>query len=203
MTKEALIESAVSGDEQALSVLLLAAASDVRRQLSRAVPVRWNGLISLDDVLQVTFTDVFLNIHRFDGEGERAFVAWVVSIARYNLRDLVRQMRAEKRGGRRPAVTGADSETALFDLLAGSITTPSRALARGELRSALHAAIGDLPEPHRSIIIAIDLEARPIEQVAGELGRSAGSVYMLRSRALRWLRDRLTGELSIGSQTTA
>ena len=55
----------------------------------------------------------------------------------------------------------------------------------------VRAAIRELPEAYARVIELYDLECRPIEDVAAELQRSQGAVYMLRRRALERLHELL------------
>ena len=71
-----------------------------------------------------------------------------------------------------------------------------RQVARGEARSALERGLDALPAPYRRVIEMYDLQARPIDDVASELGRSPGAVYMLRARA----HDRLKEQLGTASR---
>ena len=51
----------------------------------------------------------------------------------------------------------------------------------------MHATLRDLPEEHRRIIQRMDLDGRAAAEIARELNRTTGAVYMLRARAHRWL----------------
>jgi len=184
-----LCRRAVAGDHDALEVLLRRSAPELRRRLRGRIAERHRGLITVDDVVQDACTDAFVGIGRFAYRGPGSFGAWLESIAWASLMDAVRFLEARKRGGgmqRRADVSTLGSVSA----------TPSRAAARGEALKALEAGLDALPEHYAAVVRGYDLEGRPIESVAEELGRSVGAVYLIRNRALR----RLRGEMGGGSR---
>ena len=98
-------------------------------------------------------------------------------------------------GGSVGGIGGLEADrsfVALYEQLAGSGSTPSRHLARREAETAMKEAIARLPEVYARVVRLVDLEDRPVRDVARELGRSIGAVYMLRTRAHERLR-RLMG----------
>lgn len=185
MTDTPLIARARAGDREALGELLARHAPALRRALHGAIPARWQALLSIDDVTQDTYVDVFLDIATFVPVGEGAFLQWLVTIAKRNLLDALKSLEAGKRGGdRTPQRVPRSSLDALCE-------TPSGTAAAKEAAQALEQVIARLPESYRSVIAAYDLERRPIEAVAAQLGRSEGAVYLLRNRAHRRLRELL------------
>jgi RNA polymerase sigma-70 factor (ECF subfamily) len=187
------LDRARHGNQHALTTLLGRCAPSVRRAVETDLPSRHSGSLSVDDVLQQTYLDAFLDIARFRGADEETFRAWVLSIARRNLIDAVRHLDAERRGGGRRRVS-LSRENSCIDLVERLVTrtTVSRAATRREVAAALEQALATLPEPHRTIVGGYDLDGRPMQQLAQELGRSTGAAYLLRIRAHAMLR-RLLG----------
>lgn len=182
------LHNAIAGDRDALIDLLQAESTQLRQLIGGLLPRKWQALLAVDDVMQQTFTDAFLGITRFEPRGDGAFRAWLNTLARRNIQDAIRMLEADKRGGGHVPMRSPDeSLDALVEHVAGSSTTPSRHVARSEVHQAMHAALDDLPEDHRNVVRAIDLEGRAIADVARSLERSAGAVYMLRARGHRWL----------------
>lgn len=187
-----LLGKAVRGDEQALTELLEKHGPAIRRRLAGAIPKRWQSLLSEDDVLQQTYVDAFLDIGRFVGDDGRAFEAWLHTLAKRNMLDGIKMLETDKRGGdRRRIELGSRDESmvALYEVLGGTITTPSRKAARQEAGDALKKALESLPTAYRQVIELYDLDGHPIEEVAAALERSCGAIYMLRSRAHRLLSE--------------
>lgn len=196
-TDDELLSAARGGDEEALGELLRRHAAELRRSLAGRIPGVLRGVLSEEDLLQETYTDAFLAIGRFVPCGAGAFGAWLKRMAHNNLRDALRMVEAEKRGGGRRAVSGRSSEESLHalyqELMHDSRTSPSGHAARNEAAGALTEALRKLPEPARRVIEDYDLQGRPVREVATDLGRSPGAVYLLRNRANRRLRELLGG----------
>ncbi len=57
----------------------------------------------------------------------------------------------------------------------------------------MKAAIAQLPETYRQVVEQLDIEFRPAAEIAQALGRSVGTVYMIRARAHDRLREILSG----------
>ncbi len=190
---DSLLERAVEGDGDALAALLERHAPAVRHALAGAIPARWQAVLTLDDVMQQAYAEAFGAIRRFALREGHTFEDWLVVIARRTLVDALRGLGAEKRGGDRPRITasapGGDSYISLLDVLGVTTTTPSRAAARCEGSDAVRGAIDRLPETQRLVVERYDLQGRTAEEIASEIGRSVGAIYMLRARAHRALCD--------------
>jgi len=192
-----LCQRAVAGDHDALTALLQQAGPQVRGRLAAALGDGWRGVIEIDDVLQVTYLEAFLRVGRFEPRGAGAFLAWLSRIADHNLQDAIRELTRAKRlppGRRVTELGGADTTVALWEKLGGSHSSPSRRAATVEVHAAVKACVARLPEDYARVVRLYDLEARPVDEVAAALGRSAGAVYMLRARALDRLRELLGAE---------
>src|SRR5262245_50784441 len=87
-----LIVQAVAGDESALSDLLVRCGPIVRAHIAPLISNAWHSVLEADDIMQVTYMEAFLRIGFFQSRGEGAFLAWLTSIARNNLRDAVREL---------------------------------------------------------------------------------------------------------------
>lgn len=187
-----LLPQAVAGDREALAELLKRHAPLLRRNAALSIPRRWQALLSIDDLLQQTFTDATLDIKRFVPRADASFDGWLATLARRNLQDAIRLLEADKRGGGArplPLTNPDESYDGLFELLQDPGGSPSRHAARNEIHAALEQAIGLLPPDHGRVVRMYDLDGRGIEEVAAALQRSPGAVYMLRARAHRWLRE--------------
>ncbi|MCI0675089.1 MAG: sigma-70 family RNA polymerase sigma factor [Phycisphaerales bacterium] len=187
-----LLKNAIAGDGEALVDLLARHGPYVRRSLHGSIAERWQSMISLDDVMQEAYTDVFISIGGFVPRGEESFSAWLMALAKRNLIDAVRALEAEKRGGdcRRLAPRNRDdSFTALYERVCVTSSTPSRRAAGAEAQASLKQAVEGLPPVYRRVVEMYDLSEMPIQEVAAELRRSVGAVFMLRARAHRSLAE--------------
>lgn len=193
-TDQELLDQARAGAQEAVAELLERHGPPVRAGLRGAIPARWQSLLSEDDVMQQTYADAVLGLEGFEPRGDGAFRGWLAALARHNLLDAIKWLEADKRGGRdrrRLEQPDEQSYAALWEHLAVTSATPSRSAARGEARGVLAAALEKLPPLYRRVIELYDLRGAPAEEVAAELNRSKGAVFMLRSRA----HERLAGLL--------
>jgi len=187
-----LLDRAVAGDLDAIAQLLERHGPAVRQGIEGKIHPRWQAVLSVDDVMQETYIDAFVDVSRFEPRGEDSFVAWLVTLARRNLLDAVRMLDAAKRGkNRRRIKPGAtmSSLAALWDQLGGDGATPSREVARHEAYNSLQQAIERLPERDRVVVRMYDLEGRSVDEIAERLQRTPGAVFMIRGRALRKIRE--------------
>ncbi|MFG0283875.1 MAG: RNA polymerase sigma factor [Phycisphaerales bacterium JB039] len=192
---EALLGKAQAGDRAALVALLEALAPPIRARIEGKIPGAMRASIEADDVMQVTYMEAVSRLGQFKTGGTDGFRAWLSRVAENNLIDAVRALEAAKRPSPRQKVTRAgrdDSAVALIEQLSATGQgTPSRVAARGEAVRFMEQALGALPADYEKVVRMYDLEGRPISEVAAELGRSEGAVYMLRARAHDRLRDQM------------
>lgn len=192
-TEEQLIRDAAGGDEESLQKLLARCGPVIQRSIRRQIAARWRHILSDDDVMQQTFLDAFLFIKEFEPRGIEAFKTWLTNIARRNLIDAVRELRAAKRGGDRirlsAQVSATDASFAdLFEQIGGSFTSPSQAAMAGEAKIALDQALQEIPERNGLAIRLYDLANGDAEDVAEACDCSVGAMHMRRSRGLAMLR---------------
>jgi len=192
MTDNELVCRAAAGDRDALSELLDRCGQALARRVEREIGPRWRGALDVDDVLQVTYLEAFLQTERLLARDARSFFAWLVRIALNNLRDAIRGLESERRPPlhrRLPDPGHADPCHALLNMLSASATTPSRVAAGGELKGLLQAALARLPRDYAEVIRLFDLEGLSAREVGRRMGRSRGAIHMLRARAIQRLRE--------------
>lgn len=194
---ERLLDGALAGDRAALVDLLEALGPIVRRRIEPKIGAHLKPLIEADDIMQVTYMEAFTRLPSFTTGGAKGFLAWITRIAENNLTDAARAAEAAKRPDPRKRITGGsheDSMVAIVEQLGMTVTTPSRVAARGEAVDALDRVLNKLPADYAKVVRMYDLEGCGIEEVAQELGRSQGAVYMLRARAHDRLKELLGSE---------
>lgn len=190
-TQRGLIAQAVAGDKAALGDLLEQFGPGVEASLH--ISPTWRGVLEPADVMQVTYLEAFVEIKRFDVRRAEAFPAWLRRMAENNLRDAIRGLEAKKNPSPRMQLDayGGDASLALFDVLTAGVGTPSRVARGNEAGERLRQALMCLPPDYARTIQLYDLDGRSIDDVAAALGRSAGAIYMMRTRAHAWLRELL------------
>lgn len=141
-----IVQATRDGDRDALGELIAAAGNDVRQKLAGAIPTRRQSLLTIDDVMQQTYTDAFLDIQAFEPHGDGAFEAWLTTLAKRNLIDAIRMLGADKRGGKHKRVINEeDSAVEFCEQLTGTGTTPSQAFSKKEASRAVLQAVRRLP----------------------------------------------------------
>ncbi|MHC5111064.1 MAG: RNA polymerase sigma factor [Planctomycetota bacterium] len=183
---EESLRRAVDGDEVALGELLAAIDGPLRTQLCSKISDKFRSDFNEDDILQITYLEVFLRIAQFNARGIGSFRAWVLRIAENNLRDAIRGLNRERRPPKNKRLNppgDADAHDSLIVSLAGSGSTPSRAYAQLEAKEVLEAAIGKLPEDYQTVVRLCDIDRLRLLDVAAKMGRSVGAIHMLRCRA--------------------
>lgn len=191
-TSEELVRRAVTGDADALTLLLQQFGPEVERTL-QINPV-WRTVIEPADVMQVTYLEAFLRIGSFDPDRAESFPGWLRRIAQNNLKDAIRGLERQKQPQPRNRVKPPkfeDSLVGLYEMLEAGMSTPSRQVRRQEACSLLENSIGMLPDRYAEVVRRYDLECQPITEVADALGKSPGAVHMLRARAHDRLREQL------------
>ncbi|MFH1748301.1 MAG: sigma-70 family RNA polymerase sigma factor [Planctomycetota bacterium] len=186
-----LLEKAASGDPDALGTLLEQYAVRLRGQMSGEVPPRWRSVLSIDDILQETYIDAFLDVCGFDYRGEGSFFAWLITLAKRNLLDAIRMLEADKRGRNKRRIEPRDNDEhfgILYEQLAYSRGTPSHDIRKKEAGASLRNAIEQLPPTYRKVVEMYDIQGCGIDVLAEALERKPGAVFMLRNRAHRFLR---------------
>jgi len=191
---EVLLDKAVSGDSKALGALLEKVGPAIEDRLKREIPAKYQSVLDATEVVQVTYLEAVLGIRRFKPKGVGGFVRWLERIAENNLKDAIRSLKTEIHSRSKNPISfsrGDDSYVPLMELLTGTGTTPSGPTKKNEAKERLETAITRLPTDYESVVRMLDLEGRPVEEVAKSLGRSKGAVHMLRARAYDHLKELL------------
>lgn len=196
-----LLARAREGDRTALIELLEACAGRVRGRISPKITGYLRPFLDEDDVMQVTYLEVATRFETFSNGDSNGFLAWMSRLAENNLIDAVRMIEADKRpnpkkrvetAGKRGA--GGEPMQALIEMIGVTVTTPSSAAVGQEIKSALSMVLDRLPPDYATVIRLYDLQGRSAAELAAELNRSEGAIYMLRARAHDRLRDLLPSE---------
>lgn len=190
------VTAAVAGDADALSRLLRAHGPLLQQHFADRIGRRHQNMLTADDVVQVTFMEAFLRVGTFVYAGEGSFLAWLRQIGENNLRDAIRELEADKRPPeprRVASAPDADSYTTFLATLAGSFTSPTEHLRRGDAKEVLRVAMEKLPGDYAKVLRLYDLEERHVDEVstAFDPPRSRGAIHMLRARAFDCLRELL------------
>lgn len=196
----ALVREVANGSEAALGVLYDRHADAIYAAACRLTADRQVA----EEVVQETFLALWNRAELYD-EGSGSLAAWLHTIARNRTVDRLRA------AGRRPALVpfssaaGADdADPATIDRLVatGSVLGgadlgpgPEGELDALEVRSIIAAALDEMPEPERVVILLAYREDLTQAEIADRLGWPLGTVKTRTRRALHRLRGALAGEL--------
>lgn len=155
-----------------------------------------------EEVVQETFLALWNRADTYDPT-VGSLAAWLHTIARNRTVDRLRA--AGRRpdlvplsiaAGSGPGQDDVDADTLDRVLASGSIVagaaptrSPEMAVALSELRAALQAALADMPEPERIVIVLAYGEDLTQSEIAERLGWPLGTVKTRTRRALARLRD--------------
>ena len=171
MSDEAmLVERAKAGDPEAFAEIY----ERCQPPIYRYIFFRVGDEHAAEDLTAEVFLRAVENIHRFSYRGQ-PLLAWLYAIAR-NL--VVDHHREKIRPGTLP----------LDDGLPTHATSPEESTQRQMTRQELAAAIGELTEEQRMVILLKFVEGLDNEAVASLIGKPVGAVKSLQHRALAALR---------------
>ena len=156
--------------------------------------------VDSSDLVQETLLEAHRDFHRFQGQTEGEWLAWLRRILAHNVADFVRHYRGTaKRQARREVPLGGpgrDDSQARWPDPPAPTETPSQQLIRADRQLAVAAALAALPEDYREVITLRNVQRLPFDEVAERMGRSRPAAQMLWSRALKKLQAAL-GEISL------
>jgi RNA polymerase sigma-70 factor (ECF subfamily) len=192
---ESLLALARAGDRAALGELLELHRSYLALLARLQIGRRLQGKVDAADLVQETFLEAHRNFARFRGTEAAEFVGWLRQILAANLALLLRRylgtQRRDARLERELAVEVDESSRVLDRGLLAASSSPSSRAARREQGVRLAAALEQLPEAYREVIILRHLEGLSFPEAARRMDRSLDSVKNLWTRALGQLRRSL------------
>jgi len=192
-----------SGDKAALAELF----GQYRPQLRRMVELRIAGPLTSrvdpSDILQETFMDASQKIDNYVSHPQVTFFVWLRGLtldrlAKTQRRHLGTQSRATGRELRLPE----ESSLALGRRLLAGGPTASRLVEQDELRRQVTAALRQLNDRDREVLVMRHFEGMSNSQVAEALAIGASAATMRHGRALKRLKDILTARLPTGESSS-
>lgn len=201
-TIEADISKAILGDRVALGAVLAHFHDPLISHLRHSLGVGSGVDLTPEDVVQEAFVEVCRRIRTVEYRGQEAFFAWIKTIARTRMLNMIEARKAQKRGGGHQRLNPAADATAtcVLNALAGEDPTPSRVIQRGEALAAAKIALQELDPDKREVVELRYVHAMPIEEIARRLGKTESAVKMTLSRALDEMRETIDrcGEHTLG-----
>lgn len=138
------------------------------------------------DIVQESCLRALKGLERFRGGNARA---WLLTIVRHESYDWLK-------GQGRPMVSLDDEDhlSVADNLALAHHDTPEAALGKIQDSSALNAALEDLPEGYREVLILKELEEMSYKEIADVTGVPLGTVMSRLSRGRALLKEKLRGD---------
>jgi RNA polymerase sigma-70 factor (subfamily 1) len=201
-----LCVKAAKGDADAMQSLLLRYHDLLLAYLRRLLVDQAGTGISGEDALQETLIEAFRRIKTLEARGEGAFLAWLKTIARTRLINMIKAQRAAKRGGahvRKIAIANridGQTVTTILGFIAADTPTPSVILRRKEANHAAKKALESLDPLKKQVMEWRFGQGLSIDEIAERIGKKTSAVKMLIHRCLEDLRTELekNGQISRG-----
>ena len=156
-----LLRLAHRGDTDALSRLLERYSERLLGRVRLMMGAEARAQAESVDFLQMAMTEVVERMDRFEVRDERAFMAWLTTIARNRIRDSVRR-------GRETAFTNLSASCSKDG--SGPGKTPASEAADHEQALRLVEALEELDAPSRKIVELRNLEGLSYREIGERMG---------------------------------
>jgi DNA-directed RNA polymerase specialized sigma24 family protein len=145
-----------------------------------AIPEPLAGMLTPEDIMQEAYLEAFLRIDSVPTL-EAEFRAWFGELADNCLRDATRVCRALQRGGNNP-LAGASGVLHSFS----SRGATPESVRRNRRFEEMRRIATQLPDPYRTAAEGMLDDLTP-DRIARQLGKSAGTTYVVMGRARQLL----------------
>ena len=195
---EQLLQRAAQGERAARAELLERHRQRLRRMIALRLDRRLATRVDPSDLVQETLAEAARDLSDYLRRRPLPFYPWLRQIACQRLIDVHRRhLHAAKRTVRREEEGGLPDQSALDlarRLFTSSHSSPSARLHREELCDRVRAALLQLRDRDREVLILRYLERLSPGEIAVILGLSESAVSMRHARALSRLRELLEDE---------
>jgi len=171
-----LLRRVADGDRGAANELAVRYEAPVRDAIHRRLGASLRVRVDTDDIFQSTILAAVQELPHFEFVNEKAFLAWLTTIAEWRVRKAARHHRAGKRDLRQERPLGVEHD------VAGSGTTPTQGAVRREIAAGIRQAVTRLAPPDRQIVELHSFEGLGFREVAERLGLPDKDVARYRFR---------------------
>jgi RNA polymerase sigma-70 factor (ECF subfamily) len=197
---EQLLTRAAAGDASARGELLQRYRQRLHALIALRLDRRLAARVDPSDVIQETLTKAAQQLSDYLKRRPLPFYPWLRQLALDKLIDESRRhIHAQRRSVQREqGPLGALPDGSVLELaqrLFSPGSSPSARLRRAELAEQVQAALRQLPERDRELLVLRHLEQLQPREIAAILGLSEGAVYTRYLRAVRRLQDLLSDYL--------
>lgn len=143
----------------------------------------------VDDVEQETWRRAYESLSEFECHNEGAFFQWLGGISEHVIQNEARRRKPVGPGLYLGNGNGnGTGKQFLEELLIASAVSPSSVMARNERFERLVAALHELSDDYRQVILLARVRCLPMKEIAQRMHRSEDAAGMLLLRALRRFR---------------
>jgi RNA polymerase sigma-70 factor (ECF subfamily) len=165
---------------------MLTAFEDTAHRYQRRVYSFARYLLSSREEAEDVTQEVLLRLWRHrQGVDEERLGSWLLRVTRNACYDLLRKRRSEAAAGLTPAF---DDET---EAVASAEPGPQVQAEAADFRRRLLAALAEVGEPYKSVIILREVQGLPHREIGEALGIPEATVRVHLHRGRRKLRERL------------
>ncbi len=183
-----LVDRARDGDTDAFRLLF-------QRYHRRAYSLAYGMVHNADDALDIV-QDGFIKAHRYLDrfQGNSSFYTWLYRIVMNVAIDHIRKHKRARQVDFNDAIAHLEKdapvgEESLLPKMLGQ--NPGKSLARKEVREQIAAALSELSENHRAVLIMREFEGLTYEQMAQAMECSKGTIMSRLFHARRNMQKRL------------
>ncbi len=190
-----LVRKAKAGEGDALNLLFERYVPRILRIVRMRIGAGLRGHMESMDVVQEVMIRAIKAFDQFEAKDEAAFLHWISKLVQNEIRDLADYHKAEKRNADREVTTtkeSTDNRSVLSQIPADSLYKPSFQVRLKEDVLQLEAALDQLPEKQREVIIMRQYEGMSFKDIGEKLGCSEDAARMQFARAMDRLTDLMT-----------
>lgn len=196
-----LLERLRTGDRAAFDELCAQYRAELGRFVERRMDRALRQRVDASDVLQDAQIEAFRRIDDYLEREPMPFGVWLKRTVYEQLLMLRRKhVEAARRSVGNEVALPEQSSLLLARRLFAAESTPSRQVGRRELSERLHAAIAQLSEIDREILLMRNLDELPYDEIAGILDVDPAAARKRHGRAVLRLHKILTDDGLTGSQ---
>ena len=188
-----LVQSAQSGNAEALEELFTRYLPTVRQIAALRMGYRMRQMLDVEDIVQEALLSVLRGIDRFEHNSEGSFRNWLSNCVECAVIDHSRRASAKKRGeGKVRRFGDYNASQRLSSAFAGGGPTPSQIAQGTELEELLEDALLKLPEHYRQVLVQRQLCEMSYKEIAESMGfTETATARKACSRAAKKLKDLL------------